>query len=86
MLQLQYIVICGEMRLILILLFKTLLRKLVILALDKMQRGRGLSMVKTVAETVFIVLLANVYNLVDIKNRTNEFGVLNPTDERTSIP
>ncbi|KAM1743363.1 hypothetical protein ACFX12_013258 [Malus domestica] len=68
MLQLQYIVICGEMRLILILLFKTLLRKLVILALDKMQRGRGLSMVKTVAETVFIVLLANVYNLVDIKN------------------
>ncbi|KAM1087639.1 hypothetical protein ACFX15_012717 [Malus domestica] len=86
MLQLQYIVIYDEMLLILILLFKTLLRKLVILALDKMQRGRGLSMVKTVAETVFIVLLANVYNLVDIKNRTNEFGVLNPTDERTLIP
>ncbi|TQD94948.1 hypothetical protein C1H46_019443 [Malus baccata] len=37
MLQLQYIVICGEMLLILILLFKTLLRKQVILALDKMQ-------------------------------------------------
>ncbi|CAN6571583.1 unnamed protein product [Malus baccata var. baccata] len=81
MLQLLYTVIFSEMLLILTLLFKTPLRKLVILALDKMKRGKGPVMVKTVAGTVFIVLLANVYNLVDIKNRTNESGVLNPTDE-----
>ncbi|KAM1194209.1 hypothetical protein ACFX15_020535 [Malus domestica] len=71
-LQLLYTVICGEMLLILILLFKTPLRKLVILALDKMQRRRGPVTVKTVAETVFIILLTNVYNLVDIKNQTSD--------------
>lgn len=81
MLQLLYGVIFGEMFLILTLLFKSPLRKLVILALDKMKRGKGPVMVKTVAGTVFVVLLAGVYNLVDIKNRTIESGVLNPTDE-----
>ncbi|CAL9013738.1 unnamed protein product [Prunus brigantina] len=81
MLQLLYGVIFGEMFLILTLLFKSPLRKLVILALDKMKRGKGPVMVKTVAGTVFVVLLAGVYNLVDIKNRTIESGMLNPTDE-----
>ncbi|RXH89987.1 hypothetical protein DVH24_032344 [Malus domestica] len=81
MLQLLYTVIFSEMLLILAFLFKNPLRKLVILALDKMKQGKGPVMVKTVAGTVFAVLMADVYNLVDIKNRTIESGVLNPTDE-----
>ncbi|XP_068335866.1 uncharacterized protein [Pyrus communis] len=81
MLQLLYTVIFSEMLLILTLLFKNPLRKLVILALDKMKRGKGPVMVKTVAGTVFAVLMADVFNLVDIKNRTIESGVLKPTDE-----
>ncbi|KAM1666462.1 hypothetical protein ACFX1X_046102 [Malus domestica] len=81
MLQLLYTVIFSEMLLILAFLFKNPLRKLVILALDKMKQGKAPVMVKTVAGTVFAVLMADVYNLVDIKNRTIESGVLNPTDE-----
>ncbi|KAK9924525.1 hypothetical protein M0R45_032890 [Rubus argutus] len=81
MLQLLYTVIFSEMALILMLLFKSPLRKLVILGMDKLKRGKGPVMVKTVAGTVFAVLMASVYNLNDIKRRTIESGALNPTDE-----
>lgn len=81
MMQLLYTVIFSQMALILTLLFKTPLRKLVILGLDKLKRGKGPIVVKTVGGTVAAVLFANVYNLNEIKNRTNESGMLNPTDE-----
>ncbi|KAM5580611.1 B-cell receptor-associated protein 31 [Rosa sericea] len=81
MMQLLYSVIFSQMALILTLLFKTPLRKLVILGLDKLKRGKGPIVVKTVGGTVAAVLFANVYNLNEIKNRTNESGMLNPTDE-----
>lgn len=81
MLQLLYTVIFSEMALILMLLFKSPLRKLVILGMDKLKRGKGPVMVKTVAGTVFAVLMASVYNLNEIKSRSTESGVLNPTDE-----
>ena len=41
MIQLLYTVILAEMALILTLLFRTPLRKLVIMALDRVKRGRG---------------------------------------------
>lgn len=52
-----------------------------ILGMDKLKRGKGPVMVKTVAGTVFAVLMASVYNLNEIKSRTIESGALNPTDE-----
>ncbi|CAI0550803.1 unnamed protein product [Linum tenue] len=69
------------MALILTLLFKTPLRKLVIMALDRLKRGRGPVMVKTVAGTIFIVLLSSLYSMVKIQNRSIEAGAPNPTDQ-----
>ncbi|KAL0001681.1 hypothetical protein SO802_015462 [Lithocarpus litseifolius] len=81
MLQLLYTVILAEMALILTLLFKTPLRKLVIITLDRLKRGRGPIVVKTIAATVFVVLTSSVYSMVDIQNRTIEGGLANPTDQ-----
>ncbi|KAF5746080.1 B-cell receptor-associated protein 31 [Tripterygium wilfordii] len=81
MIQLLYTVIAAEMALILTLLFKTPLRKLVIITLDRVKRGQGPVMVKTVAATVFAVLLSSVYSMAKIQNIKLEAGALNPTDE-----
>ena len=81
MIQLLYSVILAEMALILALLFKTPLRKLVIMALDRVKRGRGPVMVKTVSGTVFVVLCSSLYSMVTIQNRSIEAGAPNPTDQ-----
>ncbi|KAJ7981282.1 B-cell receptor-associated 31-like [Quillaja saponaria] len=81
MINLLYSVIFVEMGLILCFLFKTPLRKLVILSLDRVKRGSGPVVVKTVAGTIFIVLLSSVYSIVDVQQRSEEGGVLNPTDQ-----
>ncbi|KAK9151693.1 hypothetical protein Syun_010002 [Stephania yunnanensis] len=82
MIQLLYTVISAEAALILLFLFKTPLRKLVIMGVDKVKRGRGPVVAKTVAGTVFIVLLSSVYSMAKIQNRSIEAGgVVNPTDQ-----
>ena len=82
MIELLYMVIAAEMALILTLIFKTPLRKLVLMALDKVKRGRGPVMVKTVAMTVLLLLAVSVYSMVNIQNRTIEAGSgINPTDQ-----
>ncbi|KAL0542929.1 hypothetical protein IC582_018010 [Cucumis melo] len=81
MIQLLFTVIISEMVLILLFSFKTPLRKLVILAVDRMKRGRGPIMVKTVAGTVLIVLLSSVYSMVTIQKRWIDDGAINPTDQ-----
>lgn len=53
--QLLFTVIFSEMALILVLLFKTPLRKLVIMSLDRVKRGRGTVVIKTAAGTVFVL-------------------------------
>ncbi|XP_041023255.1 uncharacterized protein LOC121264235 [Juglans microcarpa x Juglans regia] len=79
--QLLFAVIFSEMGLILVMLFKTPLRKLVIAGLDRLKRGRGPVMVKTVAATVFVVLMSSVYSMTKIQKRWIEEGALNPTDQ-----
>jgi len=65
-----------------LLLFKTPLRKLMIMGLDRLKRGRGPLMVKTVAGTVLVVLLSSVYSMVKIQQREIEDGgAINPTDQ-----
>ncbi|CAN0914461.1 hypothetical protein LINGRAHAP2_LOCUS28586 [Linum grandiflorum] len=81
MIQLLYGVIFGQMVLILLLLFKTPLRKLVIMALDRLKRGRGPVVVKTVAGTLLLVLFSSLYSMVTIQNRSIEAGAPNPTDQ-----
>ena len=81
MIQVLYTVISAEMALILTLLFKTPLQKLVIITLDRLKRGRGPIMVKTIAATVLIVLTSSVYSIIKIQKRTIEGGIANPTDQ-----
>ncbi|OIW05955.1 hypothetical protein TanjilG_07231 [Lupinus angustifolius] len=81
MLQLLYSAIFGEMLLILTLLFKTPLRKLVIISLDRLKRGRGPIVVTTVGATLVVVLSSSLYSIAKIQQRTVEAGTLNPTDQ-----
>ncbi|KAJ6376902.1 hypothetical protein OIU76_025952 [Salix suchowensis] len=70
------------MAMILLFVFKTPSRKLLIMSLDRVKRGRGPVMVKTVAGTVFVVLMSSVYSMVKIQKRGfHDGGVVNPTDQ-----
>ncbi|KAK2447869.1 B-cell receptor-associated protein [Trifolium repens] len=82
MIQLLYTVIFTEATMIALLLFKTPLRKLVIMALDRLKRGRGPLMVKTVAVTLVIVLSSSVYSMINIQKRgIEDAAAVNPTDQ-----
>jgi B-cell receptor-associated protein 31 len=81
MIQVLYAVISAQMALILTLLFNTPLRKLVILTLDRLKRGQGPVMVKTVGATILVVLMSSVYSMLKIQSRTIEAGAANPTDQ-----
>ncbi|KAK4255336.1 hypothetical protein QN277_008348 [Acacia crassicarpa] len=81
MIQLLYSVISGQMLLILALLFKTPFRKLLIITLDRVKRGRGPIVVSTVGATLLIVLASSLYSMVKIQRRILEGGLVNPTDE-----
>jgi hypothetical protein len=82
MIQLLFTVIFTEATMIALLLFKTPLRKLVIMALDRLKRGRGPLMVKTVAGTLVIVLSSSVYSMINIQKRgIEDAAAVNPTDQ-----
>ncbi|KAL2473463.1 B-cell receptor-associated 31-like [Forsythia ovata] len=69
------------MALIVIFMFKTPFRKLVILGIDRVKRGRGPIVVKTVAATVFVVMMSIVYNVMAIHRHWIEDGDINPTEQ-----
>ncbi|KAL7218926.1 hypothetical protein ACSBR2_012069 [Camellia fascicularis] len=79
MIELLFPAILGEMAVILILLFKTPLRKLVIMALDRLKRGTGPLVVKTVAGVIFVFMSITVYSVTEIQSRP--IDSLNPTDQ-----
>ncbi|XWS09779.1 hypothetical protein CRYUN_Cryun39dG0018500 [Craigia yunnanensis] len=81
MIHLLFMLVSAEMALVLVLLFKSPLRNLVIKVLDKMKEGRGPVISKTVAGTLFVVFISISYNVIEIQKRSLEGGVLNPTDE-----
>ncbi|XVF03826.1 hypothetical protein REPUB_Repub05bG0026100 [Reevesia pubescens] len=76
-----FILVSAEMALVLLLLFRSPLRNLVIKVLDKMKDGKGPIISKTVAGTLFVVFISISYNTMEIHNRSLEGGVINPTDE-----
>ena len=51
------------------------------MGLDRVKRGRGPVVVKTVAGTILVLLLSNVYSIGNMQNRKMEAGALNPTEE-----
>ncbi|KAK9681526.1 hypothetical protein RND81_10G008400 [Saponaria officinalis] len=85
MIHLLYSVILAEAATIMLLLFKTPLRKLVIAGLDKMKQGRGPIVVKTVSATIFVVLSSSVYTVFKFTRRGDvDDGApadLNPTEQ-----
>ncbi|KMT02124.1 hypothetical protein BVRB_9g207670 [Beta vulgaris subsp. vulgaris] len=70
-----------EMAVILLLLFRTPLRKLVILGLDRMKRGRGPIVITTVGGTILVLLVTTISTIVNIQQRDIEPGTINPTDQ-----
>ncbi|KDP39157.1 hypothetical protein JCGZ_00914 [Jatropha curcas] len=57
------------------------MRKVLMVGIDYMKRGRGQLVAKTVAATLFGVFSAILYSVMQIQKRTLESGVVNPTDE-----
>ncbi|KAK6919344.1 hypothetical protein RJ641_015248 [Dillenia turbinata] len=80
MIYLLYTLIGIEALVMVTLSFKTPLRKLMILGLDRAKQGRGPIMVKTVAATVLVVMMTSVYGIIGIQHRFLETGSTNPTD------
>ncbi|KAG6419017.1 hypothetical protein SASPL_121225 [Salvia splendens] len=82
MIQLLFSLVFTEMALIVAFVFKTPLRKLVIMGLDRLKRGRGPIVVKTIAGTLFLLMVSTVYNVVAIQRRCILDGAeVNPTDQ-----
>nr|CAB3474238.1 unnamed protein product [Digitaria exilis] len=87
MIQLLITVLAAEAAVAATLLFKTPLRKLTVLALDSLKRGRGPVMVRTVAATVLVVLASSLHSMSQIRGHADGeldgAGVvgLTPTDQ-----
>lgn len=81
MIQLLFALVFSEMLLIVVFVFKTPLRKLVIMGLDRVKRGRGPIVAKTVAGTIFLFMVATAYNTVRIRRLWIQDGEVNPTDQ-----
>ncbi|XP_012070866.1 uncharacterized protein LOC105632986 isoform X1 [Jatropha curcas] len=76
-----FCVVFGEISVIVTLLFRSPMRKVLMVGIDYMKRGRGQLVAKTVAATLFGVFSAILYSVMQIQKRTLESGVVNPTDE-----
>uniref|UniRef100_A0A0D3GGJ3 Endoplasmic reticulum transmembrane protein n=1 Tax=Oryza barthii TaxID=65489 RepID=A0A0D3GGJ3_9ORYZ len=87
MIQLMFTVLTAEAAVAIALLFKTPVRKLAMLGLDRLKRGRGPVMVRTVAATVLVVLASSVHSMNKIRGHAaGELdgagaGTLTPTDQ-----
>ncbi|CAI8583036.1 unnamed protein product [Vicia faba] len=82
MLQLLYAVIFAEMLMITSFLFKTPLRKLVIMALNTAKRGRGPVVVKTITVMLAVMLASALYSIYKIRCRyMGSVTIIDPTDQ-----
>lgn len=70
-----------EVVVILTLIFRTPLRKPVLMALDKSKQGRGPVIVKSAGGTLFVVLVSILFNVTLMQNRATDSGTVNPTDQ-----
>ncbi|KAB2615620.1 hypothetical protein D8674_022208 [Pyrus ussuriensis x Pyrus communis] len=81
MIQILFTLVLAEMALILSLLFRTPLRKLVIVGLDRSKQGRGPLVVKSVGGTILVFFSSTIYSVFSVQKRLSEAGFVNPTDE-----
>ncbi|XP_068665944.1 uncharacterized protein [Aristolochia californica] len=81
MIQLLFYVLVAETALIMLLLLKNPFKKFGLMGLDRVKRGKGPIVVKTIAATVFMVMCSSIYSIAEIQKRAFDSGSLTPTDE-----
>ncbi|KAJ4844399.1 hypothetical protein Tsubulata_002365 [Turnera subulata] len=81
MINLLFTIVFTEMALILTLVFRTPLRKLVMMGIDLMKQGKGPLVAKTVVATILVVFASVLNNVMQIRRRSQEAGVVSSTDE-----
>ncbi|RLN09321.1 B-cell receptor-associated protein 31 [Panicum miliaceum] len=85
MIQLLFLVLVAEASVVAALLFKTPLRKLAVLGIDRLKRGRRAPVaVKTVAGVVLALLASTLYSMAEVSGRETDpysGGGLTPTDQ-----
>ncbi|XP_040987457.1 uncharacterized protein LOC121235221 [Juglans microcarpa x Juglans regia] len=81
MIHLMFTLVLAEMALILTLLFRTPLRKLVMMGLDRLKQGRGRLVANTVAATMTLLFSSIIYQATIIHKRSAEASMVNPTEE-----
>lgn len=81
MIQPLYAMVFGEVAVILVLLFRTPLRKPLLILLDRLKQGRGPVVASTAGGTLFVIMVSLLYNITTIQNRSLEAGGVNPTDQ-----
>lgn len=81
MIQPLYALVFGEVAVILVLLFRTPLRKPLLMLLDRLKQGRGPVVASTAGGTLFVIMISLLYNITTIQTRTVEAGAVNPTDQ-----
>lgn len=57
------------------------LRELVMKALDQIKTGKGPATVKTIAGTMFVILLSNLTSILKIQNKGSKLGTMTPMDQ-----
>ncbi|KAH9728766.1 Endoplasmic reticulum transmembrane protein [Citrus sinensis] len=82
MIQLLFLVLFAEGALAFLLLVKIgPLRELVIKSLDQLKMGKGPATVKTIAGTMFVILLSSLMSIVKIQNKGAKLGTMSPMDQ-----
>ncbi|XP_074566590.1 uncharacterized protein LOC141823224 [Curcuma longa] len=83
MIQLLFSLLLAEALAVAALLFGTPLRRLVLLGLGRLKRGRGPLVIRTVAATGLVLLGSSLYSMGKIRARyaAEEGGFLTPTDQ-----
>ncbi|KAK2662769.1 hypothetical protein Ddye_001343 [Dipteronia dyeriana] len=82
MIQLLFLVLFAEGALAFLLLVKIgPLRELVIKSLDQLKMGKGPATVKTIAGTMFVILLSTLMSIVKIQNKGAKLGTMSPMDQ-----
>lgn len=83
MIQVLFILALAEMALIVSLLFRSPLRQLVIMGLDRSKQGRGPLVAKSVGGTILVFFSSTIYSVFNLQRRhsIDAAGFVNPTDE-----
>ncbi|XP_060211376.1 uncharacterized protein LOC132638552 [Lycium barbarum] len=81
MIQPLFALVFLEVAVVLTLVFRTPLRKPVLMALDRSKQGRGPVIVKSAGGTLFVVLVSILFNVTLMQNRATDSGTVNPTDQ-----